>query len=641
MFRLRYIGRIAILIICFVAPLTAQERADSTIRLEECVVTGAMMPRTLRSTPVMTQVLTSQDIAQINPRSVSDILQMAIPGIELTQHGAQTRVRVQGMSAEHILFMLDGEPIHSEGNGSVDLSRIDMANIERIEIVRGAASALYGSSAMGGAINFISRQLNKPLTTKLSIDYGSEGLWRTHALLGSRLGSFSSQSTINYNHQAKYKLRINSDEPFDVRGSDTWVLGEKLSYQSRNQTWRIVANFSGSRRTLHWDEKIKYLYDGYDIGGRIAYSPHHRHSAFLSYNASGYGRTQYFFTARDNRYLNLFDLTTHRGRGQYNFGQEGRDVLLLNTGFDFVWETVSGERIQNDGKRFNSSAIALYGQAEWRALPYLSATFGFRQDIHSDYGFHFSPRATLLFKQKSWRFRLSYSEGFRSPTTKELYMDWDHRGIFRLKGNSQLRPENSRMFALAPEFQVGKNFNVTFLSAYNQIYNRIFNREEEGGLVRRFRNSEDVSEIWQAQMSLRWRLNPNWVIRTDYAYVRDRVWVESKKQGRLPASTVRPHNLTYTMSYIRPWRLGRWSIDASLRCSGGVEVAVFSEALADYQLQRYEPYAIVRVGSSWTYKALRATIGIDNLLNYQPSQLNVSSTFSPGMTFFSSISLSI
>lgn len=622
--------------------LSAQICTDSTIHLSECVVTGTMAPRTLKSIPIMTQLLTSQDIARLNPRSATDILQMAIPGIEINQHGAQTRVKIQGMSAEHVLFMLDGEPINSEGNGSVDLNRIDIASVERIEIVRGSASALFGSSAMGGVINFITRNVRQPLIGNLSVNYGSEGAWRTHGLLGFRLGAFSSQSTVNYNRQAPYTLLADSDNPFLVRGEHTWVLGEKLRFQSKDRVWNITANLSGSRRTLNWDEKIKYLYDSYDFGGRIHYAPHLRHTAFLSYMASGYERNQYFFTAQDNKYLQLFDLSTHRLRGQYNWGAERQDALLLNVGFDALWEGVGGERIQNKGQRYSSNTLALYGQAEWRVLPYLSASVGFREDIHSNYGLHFSPRATLLFKQNQWRVRVSYSEGFRSPSTKELYMDWDHRGIFRLQGNPDLRPEKSRMISLAPDVQIGKDINLTLLSSYNRISNRIYNREEEGGLVRRFRNAESISEIWQGQLSLRWQISTAFRFNADYVYVRDRVDVYNKKQEKLPGSTVRPHSVTAGLSYTQA--LGQrylLNVDASLRWASEVSSAVFSEALADYELRRYESYSILRLGTSLQHKGIKATLGIDNLLNYKVRQINISSSFSPGRTLFATLSLSL
>ena len=100
---------------------------------------------------------------------------MSLPGINVTAHGAQYRVSVQGFSGDHVLFLVDGERLTSEGNGVVDLNRIDMANVERIELISGAASALYGSNAIGGVINFITRRARHKEELSATFDHSSEG----------------------------------------------------------------------------------------------------------------------------------------------------------------------------------------------------------------------------------------------------------------------------------------------------------------------------------------------------------------------------------------------------------------------------------------------------------------------------------
>ncbi len=121
-------------------------------------VTGTQTPRTLKKLPIITRIISRTELDRLAPRSAADALQMSLPGINVTAHGAQYRVSVQGFSGDHVLFLVDGERLTSEGNGVVDLNRIDMANVERIELISGAASALYGSNAIGGVINFITRR---------------------------------------------------------------------------------------------------------------------------------------------------------------------------------------------------------------------------------------------------------------------------------------------------------------------------------------------------------------------------------------------------------------------------------------------------------------------------------------------------
>ena len=138
------------------APLPADTTAVEEF-LDAVVVTASRTPRSLKDIPTITQVVPPQEIKLISPNSVADLLQMVLPGVQMGQHGAQDRVTVQGLSADYVLFLVDGERMTTDGNGSVDLERIDPANIQRIEIVRGAASALYGSNAIGGVINHYPR----------------------------------------------------------------------------------------------------------------------------------------------------------------------------------------------------------------------------------------------------------------------------------------------------------------------------------------------------------------------------------------------------------------------------------------------------------------------------------------------------
>ena len=154
----------------FTPHLSAQSKTPDSLAhertLEGVVVTGTQTPRSLKKLPIITQVISRKDLERLNPRSATDALQMSMPGINVTTHGAQSRVTVQGFSGDHILFLVDGERLTSEGNGVVDLSRIDLSSIERIEVVRGAASALYGSNAIGGVINFMPKpHTNTPSAT--------------------------------------------------------------------------------------------------------------------------------------------------------------------------------------------------------------------------------------------------------------------------------------------------------------------------------------------------------------------------------------------------------------------------------------------------------------------------------------------
>ena len=178
----------------------AQSVSDSLAqdhRVEDVVVTGTQTPRTLKKLPIITRIISRTELDRLAPRSAADALQMSLPGINVTAHGAQYRVSVQGFSGDHVLFLVDGERLTSEGNGVVDLNRIDMANVERIELISGAASALYGSNAIGGVINFITRRARHKEELSATFDHSSEGVTRYSASGQIVRGAFSSMTSIS------------------------------------------------------------------------------------------------------------------------------------------------------------------------------------------------------------------------------------------------------------------------------------------------------------------------------------------------------------------------------------------------------------------------------------------------------------
>lgn len=132
----------------------AQEtRLDSISRmfsLNDVVVTGTRTPKFLKDTPIQTRVINAKDIAKLDATNVQDLLQQELPGVEFSYAmNQQTHLNFSGFGGQGVLFLVDGERLAGETMDDVDFTRLNMDNVERIEIVKGAASALYGSNATG------------------------------------------------------------------------------------------------------------------------------------------------------------------------------------------------------------------------------------------------------------------------------------------------------------------------------------------------------------------------------------------------------------------------------------------------------------------------------------------------------------
>ena len=609
--------------------------------LSGVVVTGTQTPRLLKKLPIMTQVITQRDLQRINPRSAADALQMSIPGVNVTMHGAQYRVTIQGMSGDYILFLVDGEKITSEGNGVVDLNRIDMSTIERIEVIRGSASALYGSNAIGGVVNFITRQGQRPLQANASMDISSEGVTRYALGVQVRRQEFSSSTSLSYTHQDPYSINIpQRDGSVDVtsaRGQKTKTLGQTLRYRTLDSRSEVYAYLRYSFRDQ--DELLvtrRNHYTTHSLGGRLYHAFDSQHNVRLDYTNELYDRSDWFVPTRD--YSPVFLQTAHTMRLQYNYGEEGVTKLFANVGGEGYHEALQGNRFEDYRSSYRAELYSGYLQAEYRPSEKLSLVGGLRYDHHSRFGGRLSPRLSALYSIGDLRLRASYSEGFRSPSLKELYMDWDHLGMFFIKGNTALRPEVSRMISLSPEYQT-RELNVTLLASYNIIQDRI-SLVEQSNTDQRYENRPGTSKLLNVQTSVRWRMPWGLNLNADYAYLNPIDRIRTKSGIALPFASTRPHNFTATLSYDK--RVGDGTISASytLRGASSVTTAQYSADADDYTPVVHQAFVLSRLAVTALWRSrLRISLGVDNLFDYLPESVNVTGSISPGRTYFSTLAL--
>ena len=626
------------------AQTASPDPADSVAHdytLSGVVVTGTQTPRLLKKLPIMTQVITQRDLQRINPRSAADALQMSIPGVNVTMHGAQYRVTIQGMSGDYILFLVDGEKITSEGNGVVDLNRIDMSTIERIEVIRGSASALYGSNAIGGVVNFITRQGQRPLQANASMDISSEGVTRYALGVQVRRQEFSSSTSLSYTHQDPYSINIpQRDGSVDVtsaRGQKTKTLGQSLRYRTLDSRNEVYAYLRYSFRDQ--DELLvtrRNHYTTHSLGGRLYHAFDSQHNVRLDYTNELYDRSDWFVPTRD--YSPVFLQTAHTMRLQYNYGEEGVTKLFANVGGEGYHEALQGNRFEDYRSSYRAELYSGYLQAEYRPSEKLSLVGGLRYDHHSRFGGRLSPRLSALYSIGNLRLRASYSEGFRSPSLKELYMDWDHLGMFFIKGNTSLRPEVSRMISLSPEYQT-RELNVTILASYNIIQDRI-SLVEQSNTDQRYENRPGTSKLLNVQTSVRWRMPWGLNLNADYAYLNTIDRIRTKSGIALPFASTRPHNFTATLSYDK--RVGDGTISASytLRGASSVTTAQYSVDADDYTPVVHQAFVLSRLAVTALWRSrLRISLGVDNLFDYLPESVNVTGSISPGRTYFSTLAL--
>ena len=638
-------------------------RIEREVDVDEVVVTATRTMRPLKEIPVITQVVTRKDIERITPRSAVDVLEMVVPGVQTMRHGQLDKMTIQGLSSDYYLIMIDGVPLSTD-DGAVDLNRIDPNSIERVEIIQGASSALYGSSAIGAVINFITRKGMKPYEATVKGMYDTRGTYTYNGFASFRYKGFRSTTSGGGTFEPDYKLKIpgfntiqkkywkNGElhekdtivwgyNNYSVPGAINWNVRQALGYESGDGRFKADARGGYSHRTQHRNEKEEFLYGTLTFGSGILYRLSDNYDLDFSYNLENYVRDLHFRQAKKDAIDHVFSFRTHNGRLQFNARPFGSKGPVFNVGYQTLEEGLRSARLGSGGRRYNASTNTLYAQGDIDLIPSVRMTVGGRVDFHSRYGAHVTPRAALLWKLGMVQMRLSYAEGFRSPSPKELYMFWDHVGMFTIKGNEDLKPERSRMIIFAPELNWG-SLNVTLQGYYNVVSSRITQRYEDGGKVLRYVNSSDETKLAGGSAMLRWRIVKGLRASLNYSYTWDYEEGRDVNGRRVNLSSTRPHSLTGGLSY--RYAYGQWSssIDLVGRYSSGFRAGVFDNKLKGYTPRWFASYGIMRASITQNWREyISLTLGCENLLDYKPNQLDISTSLSPGRSFYLALSLSI
>jgi len=417
------------------------------IEMSSIVITGTRTERYLKDVPVTTQVIKGIKLRESGPMDVSQILG-ELTGVSVVENQFGTGIELSGFGADHILVLIDGMEILGRTNGQLDISQIATDQIERIEVVKGASSALYGSEAMGGIINIITKKPLKDFSFSASGDAGSFGRYNGDFTLTGCLGNWRSKLYTNYRRYggnnsnnnslwengssySKYNTGIRLENPNILSGIlrlDSKVFFEKQKLNTENIFEDITDNFRSASRIEYEGnrEKIQYTTG-------IEYS-HYNHLYEQFVISSGYKK------ASDTTIDGLFkaDLTFQLDETKH----------LLNGGVGYENESIYSDRITPNKKQ--SNLLYGFGQDEWQLNKKLTLLTGFRVDDHSLYGSYLSPKISLMYKPEPIsRVRFSYGRGFKAPTFKEMFLDYNVLQIgYHIIGNPELEPEisNSAIF---------------------------------------------------------------------------------------------------------------------------------------------------------------------------------------------------
>ncbi|MCU0380502.1 MAG: TonB-dependent receptor [Chitinophagaceae bacterium] len=469
--------------------VAAQQKPVDTMfdrQLEEVVVTATRSERKLSNVTVPTTLIAQKTIRQSGSLRLHDILGEQT-GLFITQSFGRG-VQMQGLSPDYTLILLNGEPLIGRTGGVLDLSRVAVGNIRRIEIVKGPSSSLYGSEALGGVINIITDQATG---RKLQADLRYGRFQTIDASLNGtiRSGKLTAGGFVNHNSSQGYSLKPNSltktVEPF-------WrFTGQgNLAYQF-NENSRFNLDLRYAKEQIQNSIAVQNLGTVVVSKGRetnqdlnILPSYSYRFNQRLKTSFRGY--LSQFRSQQALEVKNLVQGYDDQFRQDFYRIENQTDIhisekLETNVGGGFIKEYVASNRYDSLSTRRANQVGYVFFQQEWRPVERLTLIAGLRFDANQAYASVWSPKLSLQYRiNESWSLTGSAGRGFKAPDFRQLYLNFTNvaAGSYSVFGSlvakdevlalqsagqiDQLMPAFEKLADLKPETSTGLNAGIQY-----------------------------------------------------------------------------------------------------------------------------------------------------------------------------------
>lgn len=638
----------------FPAALRADLPGDSIykcVEMEQVVVTGTRTPKLLANTPVLTKLITASDIAKADATNLRDLLQQVLPGVEFSYAmNQQVHMNFSGFGGQSMLILVDGERLAGETMDDVDFSRLCMDNVDHIEIVKGAASALYGSNAAGGVINIITKNGIRPFALNLNARLGRHHEQRYGLSWQQGAGRWSNLLTVNRNRSDNYDVH-NGDNPVTrvvatIYGDATWNFKEQLSYRP-SEKLSLTGRAGYFYRQLVRTSETPERYRDFSGGLRGIWKPDTHNSLDLSYAFDQYDKSDYQRITR----LDIRDYSNVQNnlRLLYNHTFGSDDVLSL--GADYMHDYLFNTNLEDRTRRQDS--FDAFAQYDWNVSRQWEAVGALRYDYFSDGRIsRLTPKVSVRYQPvRNLNFRASYGMGFRAPTLKEKYYNFDMAGIWIVEGNPALKPEVSHNFNLSADY-THRHYNFTLAAYYNRIRDKIatgapFYKNPSDRIPHLpYLNLDDYSVSGgEATAQARW---PNGLTaRLSYAYTHERLPKDKNSNAvnnqYIPA---RKHSMTGHIDWDRQFST---AYGLNIGLDGRFLSAVDNQEFVDYydiskgiRTIHYPAYALFKLSLVQRIgKAVKASVILDNLFNYKPEYYYLNCPLTDGTNLMVGLSVDV
>ena len=481
------------------------------------VISASKTPQSKSTVGSDIVVINSETIKKSEHNFLGDILKDEMPGASYFQsggHGTQAGIQLRGLPKRYSTVYIDGVKMSDPSNpdNSFYISNIMKDSIERVEILKGSQSSLYGSNAIGGTINIFTKKGQKGNNKRYGISKGSDGTINLNASFDTAFNSHDFY--IGVNSFKTDGISTMNDAP-DTNDKDSYTNESIVG----NYGYKINdnINFRGSFRHndsfLNYDQVKAGRTDANDKtdDNEISYNLrlNHENGNFknsLIYNYTEIERLTNSYTNTSKNYYGYRDAVNFIG--EYNFNLDTKLVYGLDNEFDSA-------KFQKDWPtnylKTEENVYSQYADLQLRPLEKLSQTLGVRRDYHTIAGDHYTYRGTLAYKlDGSSKIRTSYGTGIRFPA---LY-DYFYGTV--VKNATELKPEKSKSFDIGYEANLKKINSILDISVFKITYKNALESWES--LDWTVKNSTGEIESKGIELSSLWELIDNFNIGLNYSY---------------------------------------------------------------------------------------------------------------------------
>lgn len=469
----------------------SKEVNEKVLDLNPLVVTGNGHRQMLKSTTTPVHVISKGLINEAGVTDFQDALTRLVPQISFSPNAMGSYIRLNGLGNKYVLILVNGKKVIGDISGNVDLNRINMSNVKRIEVLDGAASALYGSDAIGGVINIITDQ---PVTDLIKATSNTrvsgKGQWSQGVNLDIATRYVDSHTSFFHEEADSYQL---TDKEIDDEGNisntiDVDFIGYASNVVSQRFEVRPIANLSvyaqGQYSYKMTDRPLPvtglnggYYYDmryegwRWEAGAKYALG---KHDLQFDFTTDDY-RSGNKYKADYNSYkLGDFARTKQQKyyegelKGIFHFYGNATTVIGADWRKDHL-NAVNGD-VDNSVNTF-----AGYVQHDTELFRNFTATLGVRYTHHETFGSNFTPKVSLMYAPGNFRFRASYSRGFRAPGLDELYYHYfklmGRRPVITF-GNKNLDAEQSHYASVSAQYS-NNIFSLSVMGYVNFVKDMI------------------------------------------------------------------------------------------------------------------------------------------------------------------------